>query len=478
MRVAGIDQGTTSTRVLILNTDGKLEVVHAIMHQQSFPHEGWVEQDPEEIIGNVVACIHAAGKLDAIGIDNQGESCIAWDAQTKEALYPIIGWQDRRTIPELERLRSEAAEAETLSRAGLPLDPYFSASKLAWCVQEIPEVKNALKRGTLRLGTTDAFFLDRLTGKFVTDVTTASRMSLMNLQTLQWDDTLCQLFGVPIDCLPGIVPTTGDFGSLQTPYGAVPVTASVVDQQAALYGFGCSEPGDAKITFGTGAFALMVTGDQIINKPDSGLLPTVAWQLDGQNPVYALDGGVFTAGSAVNWGKSLGLFDNFSDINSFYTPPAIHSGLAFVPALAGLGSPHWDPNARGVWVGLSLGHTKEQLVQSMLEGVALRAAEVVHAMDQCIPMKGGVCIDGGMSKNPYFVQFLSDVVGRNVCPAAMPELTGLGTVKLAYHPTGTLPEMIAEFGDFAPRHDESKSLDTFKTAVSVSTVWKNAYGES
>ena len=471
MRVAGIDQGTTSTRALIVNTDGKLEVAHFIVHQQNFPREGWVEQDPEEIIGNVVACINASGKLDAIGIDNQGESCIAWDAKTKEPLYPIIGWQDRRTLPVLEELRADGCETETLARAGLPLDPYFSASKLTWCVQEVSNVQNALKRGTLRLGTTDAFILDRLTGKFVTDVTTASRTSLMNLNSLSWDEALCDIFGVPIECLPEIVPTTGDFGIVNTAFGSVPVTASVVDQQAALYGFGCNHPGDAKITFGTGAFALMVTGDEIINKPELGLLPTVAWQLDGQKPVYALDGGVFTASSAVNWAKSLGLFDDISEINSFYTPPAIESGLVFVPALAGLGSPHWQSNARGVWVGLSLNHTKKQLVQSILEGVAFRASEVVEAMNRCIPLQGPIYIDGGMSKNPYFVQFLADVIDRIVRPASIPELTGLGTVKLAYKLTGRMPRVTAEFGSFLPKHGSRGVFQKFKKALAMTQEW-------
>lgn len=197
MRVASIDQGTASTRAIIVNSDGKLEVVHSIVHQQNFPHDGWVEQDPGEVLRNVRACVAAAGKLDAIGLDNQGESCLAWDTETKQPLYSIIGWQDRRTLPELEKLKADGCEEETLGRAGLPLDPYFSASKLAWCVKNVPEVKQVLKRGKLRLGTTDAFFLDRLTGRFLTDVTTASRTSLMNLGGLHWDETLCEIFGVP-----------------------------------------------------------------------------------------------------------------------------------------------------------------------------------------------------------------------------------------------------------------------------------------
>ena len=243
MRIVGIDQGTTSTRALVLNTEGKLEVIHSVEHRQLYPQTGWVEHDPEELVNNIQQCVNVAGIVDAIGIDNQGESCLAWDARTKQALSPVIVWQDSRTIDEIERLRSEGLENEVLNRAGLPLDPYFSASKLGWLLKNLPAVKNALTLGTLRLGTTDAFFLDRLTGRYVTDVSTASRTSLMNLQHQQWDETLCQIFGVPLDVLPEIVPTTGDFGSMSTEFGETPVTASVVDQQAALYGFGCRKKG-------------------------------------------------------------------------------------------------------------------------------------------------------------------------------------------------------------------------------------------
>lgn len=471
MRIAGIDQGTTSTRLLIVGSGGELRVVHSEEHRQNYPQEGWVEHDPEELIANIRACVDAAGKVDAIGIDNQGESCLAWDSESREALSPVIVWQDSRTIGEIDRLRAEGQENETLSRAGLPLDPYFSASKLGWIVANNPAAKEALSRGTLRLGTTDAFFLDRLTGKFVTDVSTASRTSLMNLSRLEWDTELCRIFEVPIECLPEIVPTTGDFGAMKTEHGPTPVTASVVDQQAALYGFGCRNRGDAKITFGTGAFALMVTGSEILNKPDLGLLPTVAWQKSGQDPVFALDGGVYTASAAINWARSLGLFDDFSEINAFNSPPAINSGLVFVPALAGLGCPHWEPRARGTWLGLSLDHKPEQLIQSILEGVAFRAAEVIEAMNICVPIKDALLVDGGMSANPYFVQFLANVTGRDIRPARMPELTGLGVIQLACDAPGYEPEVVSHFGSCLPEPDELQSIEKFKKAVAMSREW-------
>lgn len=468
MKIAGIDQGTTSTRVLTLTPEGVPQVVHSVEHQQFYPSDGWVEHDPEELIANILACVDAVGPVDAIGIDNQGESCLAWDAVTKEAFTPVLVWQDSRTVGQIAKLKADGFEAETLALAKLPLDPYFSASKLGWIVENSAAAQDARRRGTLRLGTTDAFFLDRLTGRFVTDVTTASRTSLMNLDRLVWDETLCDLFGVPIECLPQIVPTTGDFGAIDTAHGKVPITASVVDQQAALYGFGCREKGDAKITFGTGAFALMVTGSEIINRPEMGLLPTLAWQLDGQNPVFALDGGVYTASAALNWAKSLGLFADFEQINAFEHPSALERGLIFVPALAGLGCPHWVPEARGVWTGLSIDHGPLQLVQSIIEGVALRAAEVIGAMDTCIPLNGPLQIDGGMSKNPYFTQFLANVTGCEIRPAVMPELTGLGTIGLAANAIGVELNIKSQFGSVQPNDAVALPTERFHRAVAVS----------
>lgn len=471
MRIAGIDQGTTSTRTIAINSEGQPDVLHSLKHHQVFPKAGWVEQDPEELIQNIQCCIDAAGKLDAIGIDNQGESCLAWDAETKEALSSVISWQDSRTLAVLDRMKSDGVGAEVQRRAGLPLDPYFSASKLSWIVYNIPKAQDALKRGTLRLGTTDAFFLERLTGKFITDVTTASRTSLMNLETLEWDQTLCDIFNVPLQCLPSILPTTGNFGAMKTEYGSTPVTASVVDQQAALYGFGCRRKGQTKITFGTGAFALMLTGDKIILQPEFGLLPTVAWQFEDEPAIYALDGGVFTAGSAINWARSLNLFNRYDEINAFHFPPAISTGLVFVPALAGLGCPHWDARARGAWLGVSLEHTNEQMVQSILEGVAFRTSEVIESMNRCIPIGDELYVDGGMSTNPYFTQFLADTTGLVILSAKVPELTGLGTILLACQALGYKPKTAFDYGRYNPNSLPTEYLSMFQSAVATSLDW-------
>ncbi len=471
MRFGAIDQGTTSTRSLVLGADGRLQVAHSVQHRQFYPRSGRVEHDPEELIRNIQACADALGPVTAIGLDNQGESCLAWDRVSKAALSPVIVWQDNRTTRHIEGLKQQGLEAETLARAGLPLDPYFSAAKLGWIVHNLPAARAALNRGTLRLGTTDAFFLDRLTGHFKTDVSTASRTSLMNLQSLTWDRGLCELFGVPMETLPEIVPTTGDFGALKTTNGLMAITASVVDQQGALYGFGCHRPGAAKITFGTGAFALMNTGAQICRRPEQGLLPTVAWQLAGQDAVYALDGGVYTASAALNWARDLGLFNDFSQINAFETAPAIERGLCFVPALSGLGCPHWDPRARGMWLGLSLDHGPLDMVQAVLEGVALRAAQVIQAMNRCMPLSGPLPVDGGMSRNRYFTQFLADMTGREIRPAEVPEMTGLGTLKLAAGLHGVEFADVIGYRCWRPGHVRPGALARFERACVMAREW-------
>ncbi|MBS0233220.1 MAG: glycerol kinase [Proteobacteria bacterium] len=471
MRVAAIDQGTTSTRVLVADTDGALDIACAVAHRQIHPHPGWVEHDPEELLTNIRRCLDAAGAVDAIGIDNQGESCLAWDAQTGEALSPVIVWQDNRTADAVSRLQANGAASLTLSRAGLPLDAYFSASKLAWIIDHIPAAKSALDAGRLRLGTTDAFFLDRLAGTFATDVTTASRTSLMNLETGQWDPDLCELFGVPIACLPEIRSTVADFGRIN----GVPVTASVVDQQAALFGHGCRKPGDVKITFGTGAFALTVTGEHIARAPDKGLLPTVAWAIDGKL-TYAVDGGVYDAGSAVEWARRLGLISDLEkDLEWFDTAPAIERGVVFVPALSGLACPHWDRTAASIFIGMSAATTQADLRQALLEGIALSAADVVDAMHGHVPIGGSIAIDGGLARSRYFAQFLADMIGRDVIVADFDERTAFGTAQLAGLGAGiALPDPRTASTTYRPRIADATPLRRrFHDAVSRSKSWRD-----
>lgn len=471
MAIVAIDQGTTSTRALVLNQDGSTHIARAIEHRQLYPQPGWVEHDPEELLANVLACAEAAAGCAAVGIDNQGESCLAWDGETKEAVTPVIVWQDTRTEAHIDRLKADGAESLVLERAGLPLDSYFSASKLAWILTEVPEAKRLHAAGRLRLGTTDAFFLDRLTGRFVTDVTTASRTSLMNLETRAWDPDLCALFGVPPEILPEIVPSTGDFGALTLDRRAMPVLASIVDQQAALYGHGCRRPGDTKVTFGTGAFALTVTGPDILRAPEEGLLPTIAWQKAGEAPVYALDGGIYTASAALNWAGRLGLFGDVSDLDTLTGSSAIESGLVFVPALSGLACPHWDRQARGAWFGLSIEHGSEDLTKAVLEGVAFRAAEVISAMQARSGADGPLSVDGGLTNNAYFNGFLADLLERDIKVSREPELTARGTAELVADRLGMAIARPAPNATLRPEQRRLGARERFAEAVRLARAW-------
>jgi glycerol kinase len=447
--VIAVDQGTTGSGVHVLRTDGSFTSGMTVDHKQFYPQPNWVEHDAEELVTNIVALIAAAKKghgtaLKGIGIANQGETVIAWDAKTKRAIYRAIVWQDARTHARIEELKAAGREETTLARAGLPLDPYFSAAKLRWILDNVPEAQMLRREKRLRFGTSDAFFLDRLAGTFATDVTTASRTSLMNLETLQWDPVLAELFGVPIECLPEIRPTTGDFGAID----GIPVTASMVDQQAALFGHGCRKPGDAKITFGTGAFALAIAGAKPLKNSATGLLPTIAWKLGDAPVTYAIDGGVYNAASALNWARELGLFAEFAEIDAFDGAPAISRGLAFVPALSGLGCPYWDRSAAGLWLGMGLETTRVDLVQAILEGVAFRAAQVIEAMHGLQPISPRLSIDGGLANNGYFCQFLAQALGRTVTVPASLELTGQGCALFALIGAGlatidTLPPQAA-----------------------------------
>lgn len=425
--VIAIDQGTTGSKAVRLDANGTLEPLGSLQHRQILPQPGWVEHDANELLDHVRQLAGRAGDALALGLDNQGETVVAWDADSGEPIYNAIVWQDARTLDVTEKLKADGAEALTVARAGLTLDPYFSASKLRWIIDHVPRAKALLDRGKLRLGTSDSFFLDRLAGVYATDVTTASRTSLMNLDTGRWDPELCRLFGVPLEALPEIRSTVGSFGAA----GKLAITASICDQQAALFGHGCRRAGRAKITFGTGAFALAVTDRNIAAERAGGMSRTVAWKIGDAPIAYAIEGGVYDAASAVNWARGLGLFQNYAEIDKFSAPPAIERGIVFVPALSGLAAPYWDRNAAGMWLGLGLDSTKADMMQAMLEGIALLTAEVIDSMNKAAPLDGAISIDGGLSNNMYFCRFLARALGRPVAVPGGADLTALGTAQLA-----------------------------------------------
>jgi len=433
MRIGAIDQGTTSTRILV--AEGQSVRIAAVLpHATRYPRPGWVEQDALELIGNIERCIAEAGQLDALGLANQGESCLAWDGATGEPLTPIVVWQDNRTAKDLQALPPALAERVT-ALSFLPLDAYFSASKLGWIVRNVPAAREALAAGRLRLGTTDAFFHDRLGGRFVTDRATASRTALMNFRTGEWDAELCSIFGVPIGCLPAILPNIGDFGVMR----GIPVRAAIVDQQASLYGHGCRMPGEGKITFGTGGFALVLTEGPVVPEAAGGLLPTVAWDL-GEGTSYALDGGIYDVGSAIDWAIRAGIAEGVADFDHFAAPPAIDRGLVFVPAFSGLAAPLWDRSAVPIITGLTPEMSRRDLCQALIEGIALSAAGIMAAFAGATPLSGALRIDGGVSRSGYFVDFLSACLGREVLVRGFGDQTALGVAALVARATGaTIP---------------------------------------
>jgi glycerol kinase len=472
--VIAIDQGTTGTKAHRLRDDGTFETLASFEHRQIYPQQGWVEHDPEELARHVEGALDRAGDAAAIGIANQGETVIAWDGKTKRPIHNAIVWQDARTSDVTERMKADGAEELTLNLAGLPLDPYFSAAKLRWLLDNVPEAKTLRSAGRLRLGTSDAFFLDRLTGRFATDVTTASRTSLMNLETLQWDTRLADLFGVPIECLPEIRPTAGLFAEAR----GIPVTASLVDQQAALFGHGCRRKGDAKITFGTGAFALAVAGATVPRDAKSGLEATIAWKIGDAPCAYALQGGIYNAASAVNWARGLGLFADYTEIDEFPGESAIARGLVFVPALSGLSCPYWDRRAAGLWLGMGLETTRSDMMQALLEGVALLAEKVMAAIDMLSPLAPVLSVDGGLTRNRYFTRFLADVMNKRVRVPSSAELTGLGAAQLAMIGAGlahldTLPPSPPAQAEIAPSAPLAADLHLrFAEAVARSRDWR------
>lgn len=464
MRIAAIDQGTTSTRCLVVEGDGTAYVAASLPHRQAHPAPGWVEHDAEELLANIRAVLAAAGPVDAIALANQGESCLAWDKQTGRPLSPVIVWQDARTAEHLASL-GDAAKTRSLEICGLPLDPYFSASKLGWLMRHNPEVASAHAEGRLRLGTTDAFFLDRLGGAFATDAATASRTGLLDLTTLAWSAELCALHGVPMDALPPIRPVDAGFGAVD----GVPIRASIVDQQAALFGHGCRAPGDVKITFGTGGFLLAVTGEE--RPAVTGLLPTVAWQRAGDAPVFAIEGGVYDAGAALEWLRRLGLYRTPDELDGFEGPSALSRGLVFVPALSGLAAPYWDRQAAPLFIGMDAATDRRDMVRAALEGIALLTVGLIEAAAVHVGSIETLSIDGGLSQSDYFARFLAAASGRTVHVPALHEMTALGLAELCGADVSAARAAGRRFvSDGTVTDDERRR---FTRAVSLTRGWRD-----
>ena len=438
--ILGIDEGTTGVKAALF--DERLQPVREARRDKvnRHPQPGWVEQDGEEVLQAVVEAVaelleDPPGDVVACGLDHQGESVLAWDRETGAPLTPIVVWQDKRSQAVLDRLAAHEDEIRHLS--GLPLDPYFSAGKLAWLLEHDESVARAREAGTLRMGTVDSFLCDRLGAGFATDASTASRTQLHALGTPGFDARLCSIFGVPADVLPQVRDTLGELGTLRHDLWPVelPLRGQAVDQQAALAGAGCVVPGRVKATYGTGVFVLAHVGEQV-PRPSGGLLPTVAWSQGGRFE-YALDGGVFAAGAMLEWlCRELGLAPTPPELSALANQADDSAGARVLPALAGIGAPWWRPDARAVLAGLHGGTTRANVARAALEGIAWRVADVVEAIRETDEVDD-LRVDGGLTNEPLLLQLQADTIGAPV-EAAGADATVLGAAALAAVGAGVL----------------------------------------
>jgi glycerol kinase len=463
----GIDEGTTGVKAALF--DERLRPVREARRDKTnrHPQPGWVEQDGEEVLAAVVEAVaellaDAPEEVVACGLDHQGESVLAWDAETGTPLSPIVVWQDKRSQDVLDGLGEHEPEIQELS--GLPFDPYFSAAKLAWLLEHEEAVQNARAAGTLRMGTVDSFLCDRLGAGFATDASTASRTQLHALGRPGFDARLGELFGVPLDVLPEVRDTAGQLGVLRHESWPVelPLCGQVVDQQAALAGAGCVVPGRVKATYGTGVFVLGHTGAEV-PRPAGGLLPTVAWSIDGVTE-YAVDGGVFAAGAMLEWMcRELGVAERPAALAELAREPADSAGARVLPALAGIGAPWWRPDARAVIAGLHGGTTRAHVARAALEGIAWRVADVVAAMREGVDVRS-LRVDGGLTNEPLLLQLQADAIGVPV-EAAGVDATVLGAAVLAAVGSGMIGSL-AEAAELLPvdRTVEPQRDDAWRAA--------------
>ena len=431
-RLLGIDEGTSAVKAVLY--DGDLRPLAEARREKrlSYPRSGWVEQYPAEVLDAVVAAVSElvqglAEPVTACGLDHQGESVLAWDADTGRPLTPIVTWQDKRSQEVLDRLEATGHGQEVRERSGLPLDPYFSAGKLAWLLEHDSAVQHALDAKTLRMGTVDSFLCDRLGAGFATDPSTASRTQL---GAPQWDSALLELFGVPAGVLPAIAETAGELGVLHhhTWPQELPLRARCVDQQAALAGAGCVRPGLVKATYGTGVFVLAHAG-AVRPSPGGGLLPTVAWDVNGRVE-WAVDGGVFTAGALLEWLSSdLRLAPDPAALATAAAEVEDAGGVRVLPALAGMGAPWWKPDARAVIAGLSASARPAHIARAALEGIAWRVADIVSVIQDALPVQV-LRVDGGLTRDPTLLQLQADAAGVTVQRGLL-DATAAGAAALA-----------------------------------------------
>ncbi len=485
--VLAIDQGTTGSTCMIIGEDGAVYGRGYREFTQHFPKPGWVEHDAEEIWQRTLEAARdvlaqADNTPTAVGITNQRETVVAWDRNSGKPLHRALVWQDRRTSDRCRELRTELGEEYLAQRTGLVWDPYFSATKIEWLLQNVPGLRQQAEAGDAVFGTIDAWLVFRLTSgaAFVTDHTNASRTALYNIHGLEWDMDLLSLFGVPPSSLPEVRGSSEVVGMADPVHLGfeAPVAGIAGDQQAALYGQGCWGPGQAKCTYGTGAFLLMNVGKRLdAGRPPGGLLTTIACDAFGA-PALALEGSIFIAGAAVQWLRDgLNLIESAAQTAELASAVADTGGVYFVPAFVGLGTPHWEPEARGTIVGLTRGTTRGHLVRAALEAMAFGTRDLVRAMEEAAGTQlVALRVDGGAAANDWLMQFQADVLGLSVARPDVVETTALGAAGLAGLATDVwrTPEefqSVRSYTEFAPAKRRDPEYGEWQRAVRTALHW-------
>ncbi|HEY8639450.1 MAG TPA: glycerol kinase GlpK, partial [Solirubrobacterales bacterium] len=482
--ILAIDQGTSGTTCLVFDPAGRIAGRAYSEFEQHFPRPGWVEHDAAEIwdvtrqvatLAIVDAGIQGAD-LKGIGITNQRETVVAWDPDSGEPIHRALVWQDRRTAERCDELKAAGHEALVRERTGLVIDPYFSGTKIEWMLRNVEGAERAV------FGTIDSWLLFKLTGRHATDFSNASRTMLFDIRRLAWDDDLCGVLGVDPARLPEPVPSSQVYGTTSEFGGEVPVAGIAGDQQAALFGQACHQPGMAKNTYGTGSFVLLNTGGEA-PEPGEGLLTTVAWGIGGET-VYALEAAVFVTGAAVQWLRDgLGIIDEAAESEALAASLEGNDGVYFVPALTGLGSPYWDPYARGTIVGLTRGTGRAQLARAALEAIAYQTVDAVRAQEAASGKRlESLKADGGAVANSWLMQFQADLLGAPVIVPEIAETTALGAAYLAGIATGLwsqqqVGEMWRQAARYEPRMEEAQReglLGDWRRAVERAKGWASA----
>ena len=492
--VAAIDQGTTSTRCMIFDHGGQVVAVEQHEHEQIYPQPGWVEHDPKEIWYRTQQVIDGALKkggvdvsdIAAVGVTNQRETAVVWDRNTGEPVYNAIVWQDTRTDKIVDELAKDGGQDRFRDKTGLPLATYFSGPKIRWILENVDGAAEKAEAGDLCFGNIDTWVIWNLTGGtdggvHVTDVTNASRTLLMDLNTLQWDEEICSIIGVPTSVLPEIRSSSEVYGEATGSLGGIPVAGDLGDQQAATFGQVCFDVGDAKNTYGTGNFMLLNTGTEAVPSK-SGLLTTVCYKIGDQAPVYALEGSVAITGALVQWLRdNLGMIQNSAEVEALARTVEDNGGIYIVPAFSGLFAPYWKSNARGVIAGLTRYVNKGHFARAALEATAWQSREILDAMnnDSGVELKE-MKVDGGMVVNELLMQFQADVLGVPVIRPAVAETTSLGAAYAAGLATGfwneidDLRDNWAKDKEWTPQMDpdrREKEYAQWKKAVSRTFDW-------